>query len=124
MGKGKPNQHHTGNVYLRVLVEDYIDEYQTAQLSVDRMVVIDKVYSMIKANSGRFLQKDDDGWWRESQKEDAVAKVRRLFQVTNKKKKPRRDHLVHSTPENGDDEASMFLHQGKRHRYGGSCCGE
>jgi hypothetical protein len=119
-GKGKPFQNHPGNGHLRGLVESNIDEYQAAFESVDKMNVVYKVFSQIKATSGRFLEKDDDGWWRESHDVDAVDKVRMLFQRTNRKEKIQR---AHSPPDQVGDYASMFLHQGKRPRFDASCCG-
>jgi hypothetical protein len=122
-GKGRPTQHHPGNVHLRELVEECIDEYQAAHLSVDKMEIVHKVCSMIKARSGRFLQKDDEGWWRESRNVDAVAKVRKLFQGTKKKEKSHRDHLTHAPQDDGENDAFMFQRQGKRQRSDAGCCG-
>ena len=122
-GKGRPIQHHPGNVQLRELVEDYLDEYQATHPSVDKMEIVHKVCSMIKARSGRFLQKDDDGWWRESRYADAVAKVRKLFQGTNRKEKSQRDHQTHASPDDGDNDVSMCQRQGKRPRSDAGCWG-
>ena len=123
-GKGRPTQQHPGNVHLRDLVEEFIDEYQAAQLSADKTKVVHKVCLMIKARSGRFLQKDDDGWWRESRNEDAELKVRKLFQGMKKKKKtPRGQHQTQAPPDDGETDASMFQRQGKRPRSDVGCCG-
>jgi hypothetical protein len=122
-GKGKPFQNHPGNAHLRVLVESNIDEYQAAYESVDKMNVVYKVFAEVKATSGRFLEKDDVGWWRESHDVDAVDKVRMLFQRTHRKEKLQRDHLAQSPPDQVGDYASMFLHQGKRPRFDTGCCG-
>ena len=123
-GKGRPIQHHPGNVQLRQLVEDYLDEYQAVHLLVDKTAIVQKVCSIIRARSGRFLQKDFEGWWRESRNEDAVAKVRKLFQVTNRKAKAQGDHVNHPLPpDDGDKAASLFQHQGKRPRSDAGCCG-
>ena len=123
MGKGKPLQHHNGNAHLRILVEAYIGEYQAAHRPRDKIEVVYKVCSMIKARSGRFLEKDDDGWWRESHDVDAVGKVTTLFRRTSRKDKPKRDEHSVSKPDEEGDYASMFLRQGKRPRYEASCCG-
>jgi hypothetical protein len=122
MGKGRPNQQHPGNVHLRMLVEDCIDEYQAAHGLVDKSDIVHKVCLMIKDRSGRFLQKDDDGWWRESTYADAVAKVRKLFQGTHRKKIALVDN-AHATTDNGDNDTSTFLHKGKRPRFDDGCCG-
>ena len=124
-GKGRPIQHHRGNVQLRELVEDYLEEYQAANLSLDKTAIVQKVCSMIKARSGRFLKKDDDDWWRETSHEYAVAKVRKLFQVTNRKAKAQGDHVVNHPlpPHDGEKASSLFQHQGKRPRSDAGCCG-
>jgi hypothetical protein len=112
-GKGRPIQHHRGNVQLRELVEDYLEEYQAAHLSL-----------VIKARSGRFLKKDNDDWWRETSHEYAVAKVRKLFQLTNRKAKAQGDHVNHPPPpDDGEKAASFFQHQGKRLKSDAGCCG-
>ena len=122
MGKGKPYQHHPGNAHLRVLVEAYMDEYHSASKSLYKMDIVYKVCSMIRARSGRFLEKDDDGWWRESHDVDAVDKVTILFRRTSKKEKPKRDKCALARPEVVADSASMFLQQGKRPRNEANCC--
>jgi hypothetical protein len=124
MGKGKPFQHHPGNAHLRILVEAYMDEYQAGHRSRDKMDVVYKVCSMIKARSGRFLEKDDDGWWREAHDIDAVDKVTTLFRRTSRKEKPKRDDHSVSKPDEVGDYASMFLQHRKRPRFVASCCGQ
>ena len=121
-GKGRPIQHHRGNVQLRELVEDYLDEYQAASLSLDKSAIVQKVCLMIKSHSGRFLRKDNDGWWRETTHEYALVKVRKLFQGRNRKEKPRRDHMPHALPDDGNKYSSMFKHQGKRLKSDDGCC--
>ena len=120
-GKGKPVQNHPGNTHLRTLVESSSDAYQAAEDSVDKMILIYKVLSEIKATSGRFLEKDDVGWWRESHDVDVEQKVRMLFQRTNRKM--RRTRLAEAIPDEVVDFTSMFLHQGKKPRFDGGCCG-
>ena len=123
MGKGKPIQLHPGNVNLRLLVEDYIDEYQDANLSLDKMSIVYKVISMIHARHGRFLQKDHDGWWRESANEDALDKIRKTFQRTNKKETLLGDGRVQAQSHVRDNYVSMLLQQGKRPRCNAGSCG-
>ena len=122
-GKGKTIQNHPGNVHLRLLVESNIDEYHAAYNQVDKMKVVYKVFSEIQASSCRFLEKDNDGWWRESLDGDAMDKVRMLFQRTNRKEKVQRHHLAQATPDEVVDYTTMFLQQGKRPRFDAGCCG-
>ena len=123
MGKGKPFQHHPGNTHLRELVEAFMVEYHTALKSIDKREVVYKVCSMIKARPGRFLEKDEDGWWRESHDVEALAKVAVLFRRTIRKEKPKQDDRVVAKLDGVDDYASMFLEKGKRPRFSNGCCG-
>jgi len=57
-GRGKPMRQHPGNVHLRNLVEQYMDE------SSDGMTeAVENVFVMIKAKQGRFLYQCEAGWW-------------------------------------------------------------
>ena len=123
MGKGKPIQLHAGNDHLRVLVEDNTFEYQAAHLSLDRMNIVYKVFSMIHARHGWFLHKDDDGWWRESPEEDALEKVRKTFQRTTRKDKFQCGNRTHARQHDLGTNTSKFLQQEKRPRFDAGCCG-
>jgi hypothetical protein len=122
MGKGKPLGSHPGNVHLRELVEAHMHEYNASHQSLDKVGVVHKVVSIIKARSGRFLEKHDDGWWRESLDADVVEKVKKLFQRTNMKEPQGNDSAI-AKLDDGKDDASMFLQQGKRPRFDANCCG-
>ena len=122
-GAGKPMQHHSGNINLRVQVEGCLDEYMAASQLQDKMSIVHKVYSMIKAQSGRFLQKDDDGWWRELPKVAAIEKVRLTFHRARRRKtNHRQDAVTQSILDDSGDSAGAFLQQGKRPRFDDSCC--
>ena len=88
------------------------------------MNVVYKVVAEINVSSGRFLEKDDDGWWRESHDVDAVVtRVKTMFQRTNRKDTPQRKHLNQVTPDEVVDYTTMFLQQGKRPKFDNGCCG-
>ena len=123
MGKGKPYQHHAGNVLLKDLVEANIDKYQAAHQSLDKMDVVLNVISTIKARSGRFLEKDDDGLWREPHDVDVMDKVRKRFHRTIAKEQPQGNDRAHTKPADEGNAASTFLQQGKRPRFDSNCCG-
>jgi hypothetical protein len=86
-GAGKPIQQHSGNINLRVQVEDFLDGYVAASQLQDQVDVVYRAYLMIQSRSGRFLQKDDDGWWPEIPRLDAIDKVRLTFHRTRRKTK-------------------------------------
>ena len=56
LGRGKPIQRHSGNLHLKVLLESHANVYQAAHLEEDKIEVVHKVFSMIKARSGRFFE--------------------------------------------------------------------
>jgi hypothetical protein len=121
-GAGKPMQHHSGNVNLRVLVENRLDEYLAASQLQDKMDVVYIAYSIIKARSGRFLQKCNDGWWRELPNVDAIDKVRLTFHRVRRRKNLHQVAVTRATPDYGGGLAT-FLQHGKRPRFDTSCCG-
>jgi len=123
MGKGRPFQHHAGNVLLQELVEANTDKYQAACQSLDKMDVVLNVISTIKARSGRFLEKDDDGWWHEPHDVDVMDKVRKRFHRTITKEQSLGNDRAHTKSADGGNAASMFLQQGKRPRFDANCCG-
>ena len=130
MGKGRPYQHHHGNVHLSEIVEASIDEYQAVQQSQDKMEVVLKAkmevvlkaISVVKARSGRFLEKDKDGWWREPHDVDVMEKLKKRFDRTIAKERTHGNNGAHPKPD-GSDSASKFLLQGKRPKYDVNCCG-
>ena len=80
MGKGKPLQDHSGNVALRALVNIYLEDYQAAKKN-DKVNYVNKVYDIItKSKHGRFLKKNEKGWWVLADDEkDAREKVGKTF---------------------------------------------
>ena len=125
MGKGRPIQNHHGNVHLRILVESLSYKYHVAR-STEKSDIVHQVFAMVQATHGRFLRKDDDGWWRELTNAEAVEKVRKLFQRPSSRTETLQHgaSTQHATPDDGGGYGgSMFLQQGKRPRFGGGCCG-
>jgi hypothetical protein len=81
VGKGKPFQRHPGNVLLRQLVELRLAEYSGARKG-EKTNLTRRVVQSIKDASGRFLKKDNDGWWVEVSDTDARGKVAKTFGST------------------------------------------
>jgi hypothetical protein len=78
VGKGKPFQRHVGNVWLRTIVESYMDEY-IALAKGGKHIVIRKVLDAVRKDRGRFLKKERDDWWTEVSEADALDKITKLF---------------------------------------------
>ena len=123
LGKGKPIQNHVGNMHLKVLVASHASAYQAAYLAMDKMDIVYKVFSDIKARRGRFLKQESDGWWYESPDVEALDKVTMVFQRMIRNESHHGNDSPRSAPDNGDDDMSMFIQQGKRPRFDPSCCG-
>ena len=117
-GKGKPIQHHPGNVQLRTLVNSHMEEYKANKLQ--SKMAVNKVISIIRARQGRFLSKDNEGWWRELSDLDAIDKVTKTFLTvrTNQNNEIR----AARTKDSISSETMIFLQRGKRQRYDDSCC--
>ena len=111
-------------MHLKVLVASHASAYQAAYLAMDKMDIVYKVFSDIKARRGRFLKQESDGWWYESPDVEALDKVTMVFQRMIRNESHHGNDSPRSAPDNGDDDVSMFIQQGKRPRFDPSCCGK
>lgn len=84
-GTGRPINRHPGNVWLRSLVDQYMEEYTSAKKG-SKSVVIMRVVDEVKSSSGRFLSRDQSGWWFEVPDSEAKAKVAKAFLTAGTKK--------------------------------------
>jgi hypothetical protein len=78
LGKGKPVQTHMGNIKLRGLVDVHMDEYKATENGLKGIVIL-HILETVKASSGRFLIKDNDGWWQEVPDNIASDKIFKNF---------------------------------------------
>ena len=87
--KGRPYQHHPGNQeYLR-LIQDCLNEYDSAANRRDKRAVACNLIDSMRMKSTRFLIKDSDDWWIEASDKDLHEKVIKAFShasATSKKK--------------------------------------
>jgi hypothetical protein len=103
VGKGKPFQQHHGNVLLRQLVEIRLTEYSGTSKG-DKTTLTRGIVQSIKDASGRFLKKDNDGWWVEVSDADAREKVVKTFGSTR----------LSANPSRSENPDSIYLGEGKR----------
>ena len=80
LGRGKPYQENPGNVYLRSLVEENLDIYQSARLG-QKNVLASQILETIHQLPARFVKKRDDGWWVEVDDSEALMKVLKTFRT-------------------------------------------
>jgi hypothetical protein len=80
LGRGKPFQEHPGNICMRNLVELYLKEYQGAPIG-QKNVIAGKIVADIQETGGRFVKKRADGWWEETEDDDALVKVLKTFRT-------------------------------------------
>ena len=87
MGKGSPFQRHIGNINMRILLENHVDEYMSATLQ-DKVDLTWRLVAEIKQGGGRFLKKDKDDWWIEASDQAARDKIGKglVTQATAKQK--------------------------------------
>ena len=85
VGKGKPNQWHTGNIRLHNLVDELLSDYEDCNKR-EREEMVDGILQTIRLKSGRFLS-CETGVWMEVPAEDAQEKVSQLFRSRKKVKK-------------------------------------
>jgi hypothetical protein len=119
LGKGKPIQMHMGNVKLRGLVDVHIDEYRATEKGLKRIVIL-QILESTKANSGRFLAQDQNGWWQEVSETEAKSKI--LKTILSVREKTGRDVTtsnfnVQRTEGASYENGSSFMFQReKRHK--------
>ena len=116
-GKGKPIQHHPGNILLRTLVKTHLEEFKATKLR--SKMAVDSIISVIKAGRGRFLRKDDEGWWRELSNMEAIDKVTKTFLTVRTNQN--NEFRTAAAKDFIRSETLGFLQQGKRTRYNDSC---
>lgn len=86
LGKGKPIQKHFGNNLLGFMVEKELTEHMKSTPS-QKAHISWKIVNEVKASSGRFLSKDEYGWWIEVDDSEAREKVANTFSNTQAKVK-------------------------------------
>lgn len=80
-GRGKSLQKHSGNVLMRNMVSKYFVDYKQALKSHKGEYVLNVVRDVHQIG-GRFLRREDNGWWVEMSDEAARDKVSMTFRTT------------------------------------------
>lgn len=80
VGKGKPIQQHAGNILMRSLVAKHLEEYQRLAKGT-KIIACQKVLALVRESSGRFLRKDEEGWWVEIPDQIALEKIGKAFKT-------------------------------------------
>mmetsp|Transcript_8541 Transcript_8541/g.18462 ORF Transcript_8541/g.18462 Transcript_8541/m.18462 type:complete len:339 (-) Transcript_8541:70-1086(-) len=77
LGRCQEVREHVGNVRFRSLVDEHRDAYLKAGRRSEKSFISSKVYSIIKENGGRFLDKSSgkSGEWMEINEDKALAKI-------------------------------------------------
>eukprot|EP00934_Nitzschia_sp_Nitz4_P000192 Nitzschia sp. Nitz4//scaffold67_size101165//80902//82521//NITZ4_004540-RA/size101165-processed-gene-0.120-mRNA-1//-1//CDS//3329556507//192//frame0 len=87
LGRGKVFQDHSGNQHMRSYVRELLDDFKISEKDGKR-VATEKVVSMVHAKMGRFLKRNDDGWFETVSEKEAFEKVaasfRTMLSVRNK----------------------------------------
>jgi hypothetical protein len=80
LGRGKTIQEHPGNVYMRSLVDSYLDISKKA-FTGEKNVLAPQIVAAMKRCRCRFLKKKKDGWWVEVSDNEAIVRVLRTFRA-------------------------------------------
>lgn len=90
-GKSKEFMYHPGNFALRKMVKDALPKYNSLLSRADKTSIALEIVLRIKADGGRFLNREDDFTWREVGNETAREKVAHAF-------RNQRRHVKSKTP--------------------------
>jgi hypothetical protein len=108
LGKGKRCQNHQGNLRFRYLVDEYRNEYDSANTNDERKEINIKIYNIIrKERNGRFLQEVKDphtgatAGWVEVGEAKAREKVSMCFRSKRRVAKKSNDPSSAKTPTKG-----------------------
>ena len=78
--KGNLAFQHEGNRRLQGIVNSYVDQYEAAQTKGEKSMVVSRVISAVREESGRFLRKDPaSGEWTVATARFAREKIGQLF---------------------------------------------
>ena len=91
VGRGKPFQSHSGNICMLQLIEQHMKEYENAGRG-EKTSIAKRLVKKLQMK-GRFLARDNDGWWVRVSDEIAVEKVSGGFRSSRGRQK----HSVDST---------------------------
>lgn len=87
LGRGKVFQDHSGNQHMRSYVRDLLDDFQNGDKEGKRLAT-DQVIDTVHSKNGRFIKRNDDGWFETVSRKEAVEKVaasfRTMLSVRNK----------------------------------------
>ena len=77
LGRGKPLQDNPGNVRYRHFIEESNERYTKASRHL-KTAISERLLATVKAQGGRFLKQDENGWTEADHKE-ARAKISHSF---------------------------------------------
>jgi hypothetical protein len=83
LGRGKTIQDHSGNVMLRDLITEYMPEYRRTPKK-EKGNVSWKVVMAAKMLGGRFLKREENGWWVEVPDEIARDKISMSYRTSRR----------------------------------------
>ena len=60
-GKSSVTKYHSGNIRYESVLDDYMNEYESAS-KMDKTKIAEKIVRVIITNNGRFIKKTEEGW--------------------------------------------------------------
>ena len=78
LGRGRSYYQHYGNMRMREIVDEHTAAYDEAKVG-RKWKIAETIANTIKQSSGRFLERNNDGWWVEVSDEQARKKISKTF---------------------------------------------
>jgi len=111
LGRGRPFQEYSGNLFMAKLIDSYRERYSSAG-RCDKAILAQHLVDVIKGSGGRFLKKSDSGnSWIEVEDTVAQDKVGHVFRTKTKRNTPSNTNAVEDASGNQSMEPSMISPQ-------------
>ena len=79
-GRGRNFSDHPGSVKLRNIVNHYLEDYQRGNKATKEAIGL-RIRNTIRDDGGRFLKRNDDGFWVEVPEEAILSKIGMSFRT-------------------------------------------
>ena len=99
-----------GNIRYRDILESNLHHYDNASSVHEKIYITNKVLRTIEERGGRFLAKDNNGWWTPTDKEAARMKISNAFRDLRKSMRARenRKRMNSDTHKFSETRATKF----------------
>jgi len=96
-GRGKSFQNHSGNVWLRGLVDENLERYDAASKR-EKTAIANDILETVHERTGRFLKRDSDVW-QEVDDSTARYKISHMFRGRRQRPSDTGDEVMEAAPD-------------------------